>query len=239
MNVSFIWSNKERWNGCCSRSTYFFTSLCTCVLSDHRIFQKIMPVALSHCLTGTEGDTVYVITLKTSESTTKFRKVPETTGKPESQESVSVALSHFFVNRRFQFSETQNASDIISFYPSLNKSAYIWENRKAVNTLFNVSTAFFMRFFYFKNTHIQLVEARGIEPLSESSFMQLSTSVFYLLWFPVITADKRAEKTGSPYTIDGHGHFRQSFTAHRCPSESRGTPSVDRSWLKQLPVRYF
>ena len=26
-----------------------------------------------------------------------------------------------------------------------------------------------------------VVEARGIEPLSESSFMQLSTSVFYLL----------------------------------------------------------
>ena len=104
---------------------FFCTSLCTCVFSDHRIFQKIVPVALSHCLTRTEGDTVYVMTLKTPESTTKFRKVPETTGKPESQESVSVALSHFFVNRRFQFSETQNASGIISFYPSLNKSAYI------------------------------------------------------------------------------------------------------------------
>ena len=73
-----------------------------------------MPVALSHCLTETEGDTVYVMTLKT----------PETTGKPETQESVSVALSHFFVSRRFQFSETQNATGIIGFYPSLNKSAY-------------------------------------------------------------------------------------------------------------------
>ena len=94
--------SKERWNGCYSRST-FFTSLCTCVLSDHRIFQQIVPVALSHCLTGTEGDTVYVITLKTPESTTKFRKVPETTGKPESQESVSVALSHFFRVDDFSF----------------------------------------------------------------------------------------------------------------------------------------
>ncbi|MBQ8079918.1 MAG: hypothetical protein IJ236_08195, partial [Oscillospiraceae bacterium] len=75
-------------------------------------------------LMGTVGDTVYIIPLKTPESTTKFRKVPETTGKPESQEPVSVALSHFFAGRRFQFSETQNASDFISFYPSLNKSAY-------------------------------------------------------------------------------------------------------------------
>ena len=58
-------------------------------------------------------------------NTRKYHKVQESTGKPESQESVSVALSHFFVNRRFQFSETQNASGIISFYPSLNKSAYI------------------------------------------------------------------------------------------------------------------
>jgi hypothetical protein len=64
------------------------------------------------------------MTLKTPESTAKFRKVPETTGKPESQESVSVALSHFFASRRFQFSATQNASGIISFYPSLNKGAY-------------------------------------------------------------------------------------------------------------------
>ena len=74
-----------------------------------------------------------------------------------------------------------------------------------------------------------LVEARGIEPLSESPFMQLSTSVFYLLLFPEATADKRAEATGSPYTTVGHGHFPRSFTAHRCPSESRGTLPVDRS----------
>ena len=198
-----------------------------------------MLVALSHCLTGTEGDIVYIIPLKTPESTTKFTRVPEITGKPESQESVSVALSHFFASRRFQFSETQNASDIISFYPSLNKSAYFWENRKAVNTLFNVSTAFFMRFLYFKNTHFQLVEAGGIEPPSESSFMQLSTSVYYLLKFPWQSAGKRAESQGSPNAIYGHGHSRKSFTADRCPSESRGTLPADRSWLKQLPVRYF
>ena len=84
-----------------------------------------------------------------------------------------------------------------------------------------------------------LVEARGIEPLSESPFMQLSTSVFYLLLFPEATADKRAEATGSPYTTDGHGHFRQSFTTNQCPSEGRGTPSADRSRLKLLPVHYF
>ena len=76
-------------------------------------------VALSH---GDRGGYSICYDVK---NTGKYRKVPETTGKPESQETVSVALSHFFAGRRFQFSETQNASDIISFYPSLNKSAYI------------------------------------------------------------------------------------------------------------------
>ena len=74
-----------------------------------------------------------------------------------------------------------------------------------------------------------LVEARGIEPLSERPSMKLSTSVFYLLKFPQRVAGKRAAQRSSPNTTDGHGHFRQSFTADRCPSESRGTPSVDRS----------
>lgn len=78
---------------------------------------------LSHCRTVSRGQRGYDICYDVK-NTGKYRKVPETTGKPESQESVSVALSHFFVNRRFQFSATQNASDIISFYPSLNKSAY-------------------------------------------------------------------------------------------------------------------
>jgi hypothetical protein len=75
-------------------------------------------VALSHGDRGGHGICYDV------KNTGKYCKVQESTGKPESQESVSVALSHFFVSRRFQFSETQNASDIISFYPSLNKSAY-------------------------------------------------------------------------------------------------------------------
>ena len=33
------------------------------------------------------------------------------------------------------------------------------QNKKAVNTLYHVFTAFFMRQIIFKNTHIQLVEA--------------------------------------------------------------------------------
>lgn len=135
-------------------------------------------VALSHRDRGGYSICYYVKNTgkyhKVQESTGNYRK----TGKSGKRFCRTVA---FFSSRRFQFSETQNASDIISFYPSLNKSAYIRENRKAVNTLFNVSTAFFMRFFYFKNTHIHLVEARGIEPLSEAISMQLSTSVSYLL----------------------------------------------------------
>ena len=42
----------------------------------------------------------------------------------------------------------------------------------------------FLPFVTFAYTHFKMVEARGIEPLSESPFMQLSTSVFYLLRFP-------------------------------------------------------
>ena len=48
-----------------------------------------------------------------------------------------------------------------------------------------------------------LVEARRIELLSEERSMQLSTSVVYQLRFPELTADKRAERRGSPNTIKG------------------------------------
>ena len=74
-----------------------------------------------------------------------------------------------------------------------------------------------MRFFYFKNTHIQLVEARGIEPLSEALFPQLSTSVVYLLKFPADPAGKQAEREGSPNTFLRCGQAAGTFTAHRCP----------------------
>ena len=88
-------------------------------------------------------------------------------------------------------------------------------------------------------TGSMLVEAARIELASENSSIQLSTSVFYLLKFPWQTAGKRAGCQSSPYTIQGHGHSPVSFTTNRCPSGSRGTHPVDRSWLKQLPVRYF
>ncbi len=84
-----------------------------------------------------------------------------------------------------------------------------------------------------------MVEARGIEPLSENSFMRLSTSVVYRLKFPEQTADKRAERSGSPNTIQRNGHSEESFTANRCPTKSRGTQMEDRSRLKLLPVHYF
>ena len=53
----------------------------------------------------------------------------------------------------------KNASDIVPSDPALNKSAYFWENKKAVNTCNYVSTAFFAAFSYFKNTHFFVVEA--------------------------------------------------------------------------------
>ncbi len=84
-----------------------------------------------------------------------------------------------------------------------------------------------------------MVEARRIELLSENRSMQLSTSVVYQLKFPELTADKRAERTGSPNTIKGNGHSQRTFTANRRPSDSRGTLSEDGSRLKLLPVHYF
>ena len=86
-----------------------------------------------------------------------------------------------------------------------------------------------MRQIIFKNTHIQVVEATRIELVSENPFMQLSTSVFYLLKFPEPTADKRAENSGSPNTIQRHGHAEEPFTVSRCPCESHGTQSQDSS----------
>ena len=97
--------------------------------------------------------------------------------------------------------------------------------------------AFIMRQIIFKNTHIQVVEATRIELVSENPFMQLSTSVFYLLRFPELTADKRAENSGSPNTVQRHGHAEESFTVSQCPCESHGTQSQDSSRLRQLPVK--
>ena len=78
-------------------------------------------------------------------------------------------------------------------------------------------------FVTFPITHLRLVEARGIEPLSEKAFMQPSTSLDYLLKFPEQTADKRAESKGSPDTIQRYGHTDGSFTTDRRPTNSRGT----------------
>lgn len=62
-----------------------------------------------------------------------------------------------------------------------------------------------------------MVEAKGIEPLSETPFPRLSTSVVYLLKFPVTPADKQAGISGSPNTFLRCGHTVGTFTANRCP----------------------
>ena len=67
-----------------------------------------------------------------------------------------------------------------------------------------------------------MVEARRIELLSENRFMQLSTSVVYLLEFPDLTADKQAVGEGSPDTFLRCGHAAETFTTTMMPQR--------RSW---------
>ena len=61
------------------------------------------------------------------------------------------------------------------------------------------------------------MEAKGIEPLSETPFPQLSTSVVYLLNFPGKPADKQAGMSSSPNTFLRCGQTAGTFTADRCP----------------------
>ncbi len=61
------------------------------------------------------------------------------------------------------------------------------------------------------------MDARRIELLSESPFLQLSTSVVYLLTFPVTSADKQADVKSSPNTFLRHGRVKETFTTRRCP----------------------
>ena len=68
-----------------------------------------------------------------------------------------------------------------------------------------------------------MVEAWRIELLSENRFMKLSTSVVYLLRFPILTADKQAASTGSSNTFLRCEHAAETFTTAMMPQR--------RSWL--------
>lgn len=129
----------------------------------------------------------------------------------------TVALSHYFFTSEFQDTATKNASDIVLPDPALNKSAYFWENKKAVNTCNYVSTAFFAAFFYFKNTHFFVVEATRIELVSENKSTQLSTSVVYLHWFPFKAAGKQAAENGSSNPILRCEQAAGTFTTAMMP----------------------
>ena len=87
----------------------------------------------------------------------------------------------------------------------------------------------FLPFVTFAYTHFKMVEARGIEPLSERLFMQLSTSIVYLLRFPVRAAGRRAGRSGSPNTFERYGHTAGTFTTKSMPCDGRGTPAEDSS----------
>lgn len=84
-----------------------------------------------------------------------------------------------------------------------------------------------------------MVEATRIELVSENSFIGLSTSVVCQQRFPEKTADKQAEDSGSPNTVQGNGHSRETLTSNRRPSGSRGTLPEDGSRLKLLPVNFL
>ena len=126
----------------------------------------------------------------------------------------------------------------VTIHSALNPRNFHKQNNK-IKPLYTAILRYTRAFATFPITHFKLVEATRIELVSESPFMQLSTSVYYLLKFPWETAGKRAETQSSPYTIQRHGHAVESFTTNRCPYESRGNQSQDSSWLRQLPVHYF
>ena len=56
-----------------------------------------------------------------------------------------------------------------------------------------------------------LVDPRGVEPLSENLFIQLSPSAFCLLKFPSISADKQAYISGSFFVYDS---FKSKRAVH-------------------------
>ena len=74
-----------------------------------------------------------------------------------------------------------------------------------------------------------MVEATRVELVSENRFMQLSTSVVYLLKFPTKAADKQAAIIGSSNTILRCEQAAESFTTASCRSTGRGPPVGDSS----------
>lgn len=73
-----------------------------------------------------------------------------------------------------------------------------------------------------------LVEARGVEPLSENHLPMLSTSVFCALGFPPRSAHRQAMRFGIPKIRDQRqGVLWFTFTAHRRLIPGRGAPRSD------------
>ena len=69
-----------------------------------------------------------------------------------------------------------------------------------------------------------MVEARGIEPLSENRFTETSPSAVYPLRFPHQAADKQAACLGIPLCSKGARSFPLEWAANRLPIRSRGAP---------------
>ena len=79
-----------------------------------------------------------------------------------------------------------------------------------------------------------LVEARGVEPLSESSFTQTSPGAECCLKFPKRADSIQTALSGISLIQRRYGKSsRRSFTANRRPYRSRGTPRKDGCLIKQ------
>jgi len=76
------------------------------------------------------------------------------------------------------------------------------------------------------------VEARGIEPLSENSSIQISTGVYCLLRIPRTAAGSQAEVSGSPeYIQRGGTSLRERSPLIDAWIPNRGTFRSDGGWL--------
>lgn len=72
-----------------------------------------------------------------------------------------------------------------------------------------------------------LVEATGIEPVSENSSGKLSTSVAYLLASLSQVSVSRLLQSVSRYTPRGYGRCAAAFTTDRRPNRDRGPSRQD------------
>ena len=83
-----------------------------------------------------------------------------------------------------------------------------------------------------------MVEATGIEPVSENPSGKLSTSVAFLLNFRAKTPKSRLFSLVSRNSLQGYGRTPATFTVSRRPNQGHGTPWQDEPLKQQLILNY-